>query len=63
MYVYWTAKVYLIALMNFMALAYPVACLIVLYVVLLLLRWSSTCWCEQMREALEVNWEETIPLH
>ena len=39
------------------------ACLIVLYVGLLLLRWSSTCWYEQMREALEVNQEEMIPLH
>jgi len=49
-------------LMNCFTLAYHVACLIVLYVVLLLLRWSSTCWCEQMREALEVNREGMIPL-
>jgi len=49
-------------LMNYFTLAYPVACLIVLYVVLLLLRWSSTCWCEQMQEALEVNTEGMIPL-
>ena len=47
----------------FMALAYPVACLIVLYVVPLLLRWLSTCWCEQMREALDVNREDTISPH
>ena len=47
----------------FMALAYPVACLIVLYIVSLLLRWSSTYWCEQMREALDVNWEDTISPH
>jgi len=39
------------------------ACLVVLYVVLLLLRWSSIHWCEQLREALEVNKEEMILLH
>jgi len=28
-----------------------------------LLRWSSICWCEQMREVLEVNKEGMISLH
>jgi len=41
----------------------PFACLIALYVVLLLLRWSSIYWWEQMREVLVVNRGETIPLH
>jgi len=39
----------------FYTLAYPFACLVALYVVLLLLRWSSIYWCEQMREVLAVN--------
>jgi len=47
----------------FYTLAYPFAYLVALYVVLLLLRWSSIYWCEQMREVLEVNREGMIPLH
>jgi len=47
----------------FYTLAYPFACLVALYVVLLFLRWSSIYWCEQMREVLEVNREGMIPLH
>jgi len=46
----------------FYTLAYPSACLVALYVVLLL-RWSSIYWCEQMREVLEINKEGMIRLH
>jgi len=40
----------------------PFACLFALYVVLLLLRWSSIWW-EHMWEVLVVNRGEMIPLH
>jgi len=40
---------------SFYTLAYFFACLVALYVVLLLLRWSSIYWCEHMREVLVVN--------
>jgi len=46
----------------FYTLAYPFACLVALYVVILLLRWSSIYWYEQIREVLEVNREGMIPL-
>ena len=43
-------------------LAYPFSCLIALCVVLLLLRWSSIYWCEQMRGTPVVNKEVMVPL-
>ena len=46
----------------FSALAYPsiiVACSTVWYS---LLRWSSTCWCEQMRGTPVVNRKVMVPL-
>jgi len=46
----------------FYTLAYPFACLVALYVVLLILRWSSIYWCEQMRETLVVNREVMVLL-
>jgi len=45
-----------------LAPAYPsviVVCSIVWYS---LLRWSSTCWCEQMQGTLVVNREVMVPL-
>jgi len=47
----------------FCALAYHtfiVVCSVVWYS---LLRWSSTCWCEQMRETPAGNREMMVPLH
>jgi len=52
---------------NLMGSSLPFACLIVVYVVLLPLRWSSIYWWEHMREVLvvnrgEINRGEMIPL-
>jgi len=41
----------------------PFACLFAMYVVLLLLRWSSIYWWEQMREAFVVSRGEMTLLH
>jgi len=49
-------------LINCFYSSLPFACLIALYVVLLLLRWSSIYWWEQMREVLEINREEMVTL-
>jgi len=48
---------------NLFGSSLPFACLIALYVVLLLLRWSSIYWWEQMREVLVVNRGEMISPH
>jgi len=48
---------------NLVGSSLPFACLIAMYDVLLLLRWSSIYWWEQMREVLVVNRGETILLH
>ena len=46
-----------------LALVYPSVCLLYdLYVWFSLLRWSSTCWCEQMRGTPVVNREVMVPL-
>ena len=63
MYVCWIAKVYLIALMKSFGFSLPFSCLNALYVILLLLRWSSIYWWEQRREVLMANRGKRILLH
>ena len=46
----------------FLALAYPVCCMVVLYVALLSCDDHQFDWWEQMGEVLAVNKEMTIPL-
>jgi len=49
-------------MINLFGSSLPFACLVVLYVILLLLRWSSIYWWKQMREILVVNRGDMIPL-
>ena len=63
LYVYWTVKVYLIAWWKSFWLKLTLCLFDCLYVVLLLLRWSSIYWWEQMREEIVVNRGEMNPLH
>jgi len=46
----------------FLALAYPSVIFVCSVVWFSLLRWSSTCWCEQMRGTPVVNREVMVPL-
>jgi len=45
-----------------LALAYPFVIIVCYVVWYSLLRWSSTCWCEQMRGTTVVNKEMMVSL-
>jgi len=47
----------------FCALAYPIFIVVRSAVWYSLLRWSSTCWCEQMRGTFADNREVMVSLH
>jgi len=47
----------------FCALAYSTFVVVCSAVWYSLLRWLSTCWCEQMRGTTADNMEVMIPLH
>jgi len=47
----------------FCALAYPTFIVVCSAVWYSFLRWSSTCWCEQMRGTPAGNREVMVPLH
>jgi len=47
----------------FYTLVYPTFIVVCSAVWYSLLRWSSTCWCEQMRGTPTGNKEVMVPLH